>query len=790
MIRKEREATYMWIYSKDRSYLTSKIIFLFGMMCLLLTGFLLPKTYASAAEIAVKEINYYNSSMTLQVSNRDTEVYYSDANKKNWEVLEGEWINDNTIVMDISWVSPLKNQVITLKGNYEEKITTVVIPKQATNFKASYNKLKGTMSFSNVGARTIQWRKKNSSTWKTVNQSTIATELSYFFTNGATVVFRLAPINGYDHTNVGMRASKEVTVTIPKKATAPSVKLDGSKFVISAAKGLVYRKVESDGSVGQWITKSSSSDLLLADVAKEAMYHSDGTMKEVTLQFRKNATSSSQVSNIATLVIPIQEGPPKEEKDGITLSYTSSSSLSIQVKSASATTPFEYTIVKKDQSLNYNSAKWSTIDNNNGIAITKSNAPEGSRIYLRKKTMEASEGIEYRMASVELEITGANGLVYPSLPKAQSLTKLITIAGVNRADNGASNLTFTLYSPTETKVSQIEAYDIYGNKKGTLESSSSVIKNISSQQENDLYIITSKITSTSNVDSVTDTLMYLRITMANGDVIHTNESTGVHFYQYPKSKVAAIDKADYSSNFTRIYGSHEVEDPSKFKFQVNMGTNYVIDTTSVGNFTSEETKISFLVFDGITLTQGKDYQVEYGHSDSSGTKRMATITVWVDQFEDRVSTRNLDKKVPLLVNLNNKEVLNQEVYINFISTATVKDIPIAWSITEGSLKETQTKKVTDSEGNVTTIVEDLITFMIELDLFDSSYSVGVSDVTWGGKSIMDSATVSGGKANIYLSNRKINRLATNTTETRSLVITLSNGFVIENGVKLTIINGQ
>jgi hypothetical protein len=128
--------------------------------------------------------------------------------------------------------------------------------------------------------------------------------------------------------------------------------------------------------------------------------------------------------------------------------------------------------------------------------------------------------------------------------------------------------------------------------------------------------------------------------------------------------------------------------------------------------------------------------------------------------------------------------------MTLVSTAIIENIPIAWSITEGSLKETKTSTVTNPDGTTSTVTEEVITYTINLKLFDNAYGVGISDVTWGDTSVMGSANVTAGKATIYLSNAKINKLTTSSTDTKNIVITLSNGFVINSGCKLTIIKAH
>ena len=261
-------------------------------------------------------------------------------------------------------------------------------------------------------------------------------------------------------------------------------------------------------------------------------------------------------------------------------------------------------------------------------------------------------------------------------------------------------------------------------------------------------------------------------------------------YLYPKTTVNNPTEKDFTKDFKRIYLSNVAEDASSFKFKLDLGTKYVIDTTEVGKYTSTPTMISSINFDNYTLVSGTDYSVAYGSyvDDNNETIATATVTVNVASFEGSSLIDTANTATPLEIILNNNEVLDEEVKITLTNTATLKDIPIAWSITEGSLKETKTTTVTNPDNSTSTVTEEVITYTLELSIFDSSYSVSVSEVTWGGTSIFGSAKVSGGKATIYLSNAKINKLSTDSTTTNNVVITLSNGFTIRTGCKLTILN--
>ncbi|HKM00249.1 MAG TPA: hypothetical protein VJZ06_10100, partial [Mobilitalea sp.] len=302
------------------------------------------------------------------------------------------------------------------------------------------------------------------------------------------------------------------------------------------------------------------------------------------------------------------------------------------------------------------------------------------------------------------------------------------------------------------------------------------------------YIITTKITSTSSIDTHTNELLYANITMENYDTIISTSTSGIHLYMYSNTAIGNPDSS-YSSDFKRIYLSNEEEDASKFKFQINFGTDKTIDTSTINTFTSEATAVTSITYSGYTLVKDTDYTIEYSSITDMYNKTIATaiVTVNVAAFESSIPITKLDQKNPLIIKLNSNEILDKDINLTLVSTARMEDIPIAWSITEGSLSETRTSKVTNSDGSTTSVTEDVITYTIDLTIFDNLYPVSVADVTWGDASVLGSATISSGTATIYLSNAKINKLTTNATDTKNIVITLSNGFVIRSGCKLTII---
>ena len=158
---------------------------------------IVPKTATAASSISITDINYLKSTITLKLNDADSKAYFSDSNKREWEEVPGKVTSDKTVTMDISWISASKNYVLTFKGDASTDVVSVTIPKQVTNFKATYSKTKGTVAFTNAGSRTIQWRKKSSTNWITVDTNALTTELGYLCNNGATICFRLGTNKWY-----------------------------------------------------------------------------------------------------------------------------------------------------------------------------------------------------------------------------------------------------------------------------------------------------------------------------------------------------------------------------------------------------------------------------------------------------------------------------------------------------------------------------------------------------------------------------------------------------------------
>lgn len=788
IIKSSSEEKQKSIFLNFKKVLLFAVVLLFGMVFSF-------QIEVKAEAVVITEINYDTSTITIQPNAKDTEVYFSEGTKKTWEQIPGEIVNGK-ISMDMSWASSSKNVVLKFKGDSSTDEVSLTLPKYDTKFKATFRKIDGTILFTNAGSREVQWRKKESATWNKVGQvnagdgvteSTVQNnlarlkkDLETLYTNGCSIVFRLAPVKG-TAADAGQRPSREVSVSIPKKSAAPSITVDGSKLGIAVKSGMEYREVGTS----TWTECKKTETLLLKDIAPDAMYSSSTVSQdEVKLQFRTKATSSKQISMITTVTVPKQEGNLDFDKEGIQADYTSTSSFTIQVKAASTTTPYEYTIIKKDEQFDYLKASWTSITNATEVTVKKDKAPEGSTVYIRKKSLNKSGDEKFALASKEAALL--SNISYPSGAAGESLQALFSIAGVCTEENTEGQLKFTLYSPTKTTVTGISFHNRYNsNSVGTAVCKSTVTENTTSGVTADKkYIITTTITSTKALENTIGEILYADITLANGDKVESTATSGVSLYLYPKTVLNNSVNKEYTAEFDRVNLSKDANDKESFQFRLDFGMDKLANSTDL-------IAIKQISFGGYLLTAGTDYKIESGTDTKDGkTITFAVITIHSKEFESKIAEKYRDKDVFFEILLNNNEKLNDLISMNLVSTAVLTDAPIAFAFTQGSLKETITVTIPGSgNNNSTTQEEEYNQYTLELDVFDKKYSVGIQDVTWGenGPSVHHNSKTSNGKIEITLSNKKLNQLTTSTPSTiNNLIITFDNGFKITSGCKVTV----
>lgn len=417
-------------------------ILLFG----LLLGFLgNGEEAAAAAKVAVTEIDYNANTITLKANSGDKRIYFSDSKKKKWLVVPGEMDASKLITFDISWVTQTKDYIITFRGDVSTEEIAVTIPKTVPKFKVIYNMSTSKIEFQNLPTgRTVEWRKSGSILWNSVATTTdMEKQIQAFYDNGATLYFRVAGINGTSVDATGGRISKEVALRIAKRTAAPTIVLDGSSFNFLLKSGMAYKKAgEAD-----WTTiTTSEKKVALKDVLPQVLLNDDGTgtSQDAVLEFRRNASSSSQESQVTSFKVLAQRAAPS---GGTRLEYTSKTGCSLYVADAAIENPYEYTIVGSGATLNLDTAIWNTIRSDAAVNFQDTEAPGGSTIYLRKKSMgSTATGFVIASAPVKIEIVAASFL---------GSNPAITETKITRPHGSISNVTFQINSPVATQISRV-----------------------------------------------------------------------------------------------------------------------------------------------------------------------------------------------------------------------------------------------------------------------------------------------------------------------------------------------
>lgn len=779
------------------------------------------KSYAGAASgalLTVKEINYVDSTITLQSTNSDTVAYVSNSAAKKWEEA-GTFGSDGTCVFDISWVSLSSNYVMTFKGDKSDGILKVTLPKQVTTFKVKYvPNADNPFTFTGDAGRIIEWRKNGVTEWKEWNTTTTNNQLAYLKENGATLYFRLKPVNG-SATDAGKRASKEVSVKVSAKKVAPTVKVDASRFTVPLVAKMSYRVLDVDekGNVQEnntaWTTVGGSKTYSLFELAPSAMFSgtvktSDGTTKTVALQFKNNATASAQESRITTIIIPAQEIVTKE-KDGISdLAYVSSKSLEIEVKAASnKEVTYEYCIVDEDNytagSLDYSRVTWTALANTK-VTLSSTVAKEGSHIYVRRKAKGTPGDENFALASKELELTPANGVAYPAAITIDKLIELKATAGQIDGTTEERTLKFTATSPyANTTVKSIEFKDKYGGDIGN--GTVSCTSECTEASSGNGYIITTKITSTAALDNnenAWNTPLKAYITLSNGEVIKTTDSNGVTLTLIPPTRVVNPTEAEkasygkyyeqYTTDFNRIYKSNDSADKNVFKFILEFGSTgeTTIQTIAYGDNNVNIVPMTYAITDGEKIdekeetayTEGARATVCYENTVKAGKAvRKVYVTIHVNDFENLVKETEVGKRLPFSITLTNGEVLSNHIYMTLVETATASQKRISFS--QGSLRERET--ITDKNGNTSYSGALIDGYQIDIQFSDKLVNIpAVKDVTWNNSSDGQSYSIAGNSdgtgyaMSVGLQNAKLNKLPEGDGE---IVITFKNGTSIKAG---------
>ena len=343
---------------------------------------------ASESAVTVGDIDY--DELTMKVyKNGNTIVYFSSDGRKTWTEVEGETIGDTNggyIIMDISWVSPASDVTVYFKGNKVATALEVVFPKANSAFKVTFDKVNIDFEFDgNDDYTSFMWRKEADYKWTTVPFDKASEGYKKFLKTinnlrykGCKIVFVCDQTIGTDADNMGHRATKEVKVSIPKIANAPTVKVNIKNLTVNTKANMEYY----NESTGKWV--ACTKNMTVAELAPAAMYASSKVGDIVKLKIRVAATEKKACSKTAVLTIPGQGKAPDFGDAGHVKVSLVKENIVLTFTKASSSTPIEYCVVKSGVTFDPTTVKWTRVKKANyQVKLTSKSAPDKSTVYIR-----------------------------------------------------------------------------------------------------------------------------------------------------------------------------------------------------------------------------------------------------------------------------------------------------------------------------------------------------------------------------------------------------------------------
>lgn len=697
---------------------------------------------AAGDSVAVSEIDYDKLTLTVKANSDDNRVYFATSKTAaTWEKIPGDLDTSQEITMDISWVSASKNTTLYLKGDESDQPCEVVLPKQNTAFKATFNPADNTMKFVNQGDITdTYWRKSTATTWRKYEENDESKALfESFCTKGITLYFRTGQKAG-DGTSAGIRPSKACTVKIAKRAAAPKVTLDYSKLAFTGVKKTMeYKPSATDDAWKSIDSTTLNLSEALPDAMKKDNTGSSDEPETVSIDFRIKATTTKTASQVCTIKVPVQENTP----DNVALVYTGSTQCKLTaektgegedaIAAASASNPYEYTILEPDDKLDIAKAKWTTMKTSSVILSSKT-APEGNVIYVRKKATKTA------LATAETNLTVGT---YPS-------------ADVNAID--------TAIELTKIQGMELEKHPISITALGTDTRVASILCNgtpieftqASTKNGNDKCTITINLTNVSRAESIESNLEKknpIRIILDNGDDI----TEGVTLYI---KKAATIEAAAYTKYIGIPFTS---DNNGNIRFDVALNSDEKADVT-----------ITSISYNGNTLkTEQTDSNDDEYTVDSRTTDNKLPVTIYKKTIDGKLPScltkSNYGTPFSFLVTLSNKETLEQ------VTAKVAYPITVSANASSVGISISGYKKAVEQAAANNTAIADayadpVITYTLDNEATKGS-SYEIKSLTWNGQDVLGSYTGSGSSWKVTLSLAKLTGLSPANAE---LTLTLVN----------------
>lgn len=698
-----------------------------GLICATaFTSAILINTNAKA-EVSVNGIDYEKMTITLGKSADET-IMFSDKNKTKWYIVPGSEDNETTIDFDISWISAKKDYQINFKTDAKDsKEVSLTLPKQETGFTAKFDKKANngegqiTYNLYSYKGRTdsdIQWRKSVAYNWDAIS----SINLSDYYTKGTTLYFRLKPIKGTSITDVGKRASNQSKLTIPKKPNGPFVKVDGQKLSITVASTMQYKlstvDTWTDIPAGTTSLKISevAPDLMAADIVDgSSTTASSSPANDVTVDIRKKATTSSMSSKTSSVKVPKQDAAPTAPD----INYIGSAAFELNVSDATTNNAYEYTIVKPNNIDNFDitKASWTKITDKKAINISKTKAPEGSKLYVRKCTIaekkdeDGNVTTEFKLASA-CKVFTINGYLAPS----QNTTNKVFEKIIGTEDT----FTASIKVPTTSSTVKVESIGYYENN----DPESNLIKfdiiSQSAASQTDGKTITIKFKPSSEFENkYADDTFPIAVNVTGNDPIISTADNGIRVLIHSKSTI------ENGATFTQ---TRYVQSDKDYEINVKLGKGSTgvkeikigNDVVDANNYLTADTGIDNI----LKITIKKEFLKEYANNfKSSGTKNI-DITL---------SPKNINiKEEKVAASLTIKEIAafakSQDIGLASVGAIGKKGIPDKFDISVNNQNGSNYK------------IEQVSLYLLDVDGTEKEFNI--PSVSWSDNNItIDSSSL-------------------------------------------------
>lgn len=344
--------------------LCSRMLLFFGMVLIAAGGlkFIEASPIATQANQVNVTLDYLQeTALVLPGTGNSTKFYFSKNKMKSWELI------DPYGPIDISALLSSKEVSIYFKGNKDTVPAEVKLQAANSSLKAEYKVFNGEGRIMLLGASSpVEYRKGSYGQWSTVlNNMVVATP---FEMNGATLYFRTQATKQ-------LRAGKAITVKVPKKPTAPSVKLDGSRLNLSGLKAGQTQYRVGDSNI--WLEFQSADSKIKTLDLKSLLGPAlpvNVSIPAGTIEFRNKATDKKVASAVKVIEVSRQPVTPENLKlEGTNLTVFDNNKKNY----------YEYTIVSAGETIDLSKARWTSFTSTKPVVIKK--AVIGDKIYVRLK---------------------------------------------------------------------------------------------------------------------------------------------------------------------------------------------------------------------------------------------------------------------------------------------------------------------------------------------------------------------------------------------------------------------